>query len=45
MDVFYVTDLTGAKITGDARRQTIRERLIDVLRPAGAEKAGGEKVS
>jgi [protein-PII] uridylyltransferase len=45
VDVFYVTDLTGAKITGDARRQTIRERLIDVLRPAGAEKTDGEKVA
>jgi [protein-PII] uridylyltransferase len=45
VDVFYVTDLTGAKITGDARRQAIRDCLLDVLRPANTEKADEEKVS
>ncbi len=31
VDVFYVTDLTGKKIEGDARRKSIRERLTAVL--------------
>ena len=37
VDVFYVTDLTGAKITSDARRQAVSRRLMEVLRPAPAE--------
>jgi [protein-PII] uridylyltransferase len=45
VDVFYVTDLTGAKITTQTRRQAVRERLLDVLRPARAETIAGEKVS
>jgi [protein-PII] uridylyltransferase len=45
VDVFYVTDLTGAKITSSARRDAVARRLMDVLRPAEAEKAAGEKVS
>ena len=31
VDVFYVTDLTGAKITSATRRDAIRERLLGVL--------------
>jgi [protein-PII] uridylyltransferase len=31
VDVFYVTDLTGKKITQDARQQAIREQLEEVL--------------
>ena len=31
VDVFYVTDLTGDKITGEERRKLIRERLQRVL--------------
>jgi [protein-PII] uridylyltransferase len=45
IDVFYVTDLTGAKITGEARRQAIRERLIEVLRPAQPENVAEGRVS
>ncbi len=32
MDVFYVTDLTGKKITNSSREALIRERLTRVLR-------------
>jgi hypothetical protein len=39
VDVFYVTDLTGAKITSDARREAIAKHLMDVLRPAKAQNA------
>jgi [protein-PII] uridylyltransferase len=31
IDVFYVTDLTGAKIVSDARRAEIERRLLAVL--------------
>jgi UTP:GlnB (protein PII) uridylyltransferase len=34
VDAFYVTDLTGKQITGEARQKAIRERLLAVL---GAE--------
>lgn len=39
VDVFYVTDLTGKQIVGEARQATIRERLAAVLyrKPATAE--------
>ena len=33
VDVFYVTDLTGKKITGSTRIGTIRERLLKALVP------------
>ena len=32
VDVFYVTDLTGKKVTGEARQRAIRQRLAAVLR-------------
>ena len=31
VDVFYVTDLTGKKITSSSRESLIRERLTKVL--------------
>jgi [protein-PII] uridylyltransferase len=40
VDVFYVTDLTGAKITSAARRQTIRRTLMKVLGDDGSESSG-----
>jgi [protein-PII] uridylyltransferase len=33
VDVFYVTDLTGAKIERDTRRKTIELELLSVLKP------------
>jgi [protein-PII] uridylyltransferase len=33
VDVFYVTDLTGAKITDTARQARIKSQLIDILSP------------
>lgn len=33
VDVFYVTDLTGAKVVSDARRERIESRLALVLSP------------
>ena len=33
VDVFYVTDLTGAKIERDTRRKTIEQELLEVLKP------------
>ncbi len=39
VDVFYVTDLTGAKITSAARRETIRKALMKVL---GEDENGNE---
>jgi [protein-PII] uridylyltransferase len=32
VDVFYVTDLTGKKVTGEARQRAIRQRLATVLK-------------
>jgi len=32
VDVFYVTDLTGAKIVSDARKSTIKQRLLTAFR-------------
>ncbi|VAW17388.1 [Protein-PII] uridylyltransferase / [Protein-PII]-UMP uridylyl-removing enzyme [hydrothermal vent metagenome] len=42
VDVFYVTDLTGAKVENPARQKRIRDRLISVLEPDSddAQKAG-----
>ncbi|MFO1117475.1 MAG: [protein-PII] uridylyltransferase [Beijerinckiaceae bacterium] len=31
VDVFYVTDLTGAKVTNQARQAAIKRRLVEVL--------------
>ena len=31
VDVFYVTDLTGKKITAEQRQKKIRDRLLEVL--------------
>jgi [protein-PII] uridylyltransferase len=38
VDVFYVTDLTGAKVTSESRQKQIEARLIDVLSPQDSEK-------
>jgi [protein-PII] uridylyltransferase len=38
VDVFYVTDLTGAKITSESRQKQIEARLVDVLSPQDSEK-------
>ncbi len=32
VDVFYVTDLTGAKIVSDTRKSTIRQRILTAFR-------------
>jgi len=42
VDVFYVTDLTNAKIVSTARQQAIRKALLDVFGPE-AEKAPSAK--
>jgi [protein-PII] uridylyltransferase len=42
VDVFYVTDLTGKKVTSEARQATIRERLEQVLRMPPPAKPGGD---
>jgi [protein-PII] uridylyltransferase len=42
VDVFYVTDLTGKKVTSEARQATIRERLEQVLRMPPPAKTGGD---
>ena len=39
VDVFYVTDLTGKKVTSESRHRAIRRRLEGVLAPAA--EAGG----
>jgi [protein-PII] uridylyltransferase len=36
VDVFYVTDLFGAKITAATRQATIKRALIALLSPAPA---------
>ncbi len=41
VDVFYVTDLTGAKIKNTARQNRIRDRLIKILEPR-AEKTSNK---
>jgi [protein-PII] uridylyltransferase len=40
VDVFYVTDLTGSKITAEPRRQAISRDLIEVLSEGLRSKAG-----
>lgn len=39
VDVFYVTDLTGQKITNANRRATIRRRLLQVFQPEDSQAA------
>jgi [protein-PII] uridylyltransferase len=39
VDVFYVTDLFGAKITSATRQATIKRALITLLSPASAAPA------
>jgi [protein-PII] uridylyltransferase len=34
VDVFYVTDLTGAKVVNEARHRMIESRLVAILEPA-----------
>ena len=34
VDVFYVTDLTGAKITAESRHKAIIAQLLKVLQPS-----------
>ncbi len=41
VDVFYVTDLTHAKITSTARQLTIRQALLEVFEFEGARAASG----
>ena len=31
VDVFYVTDLTGRKVTAEPRQRAVRARLVEVL--------------
>jgi [protein-PII] uridylyltransferase len=40
VDVFYVTDLMGAKIEAPQRQAAIKRALIHLFRPAGAKPAG-----
>jgi len=40
VDVFYVTDLFGAKIESQTRHATIKRALLNVLNPADAAKPG-----
>lgn len=39
VDVFYVTDLTGAKIVNPSRQSTIRQALLDIFAPPEVENA------
>jgi [protein-PII] uridylyltransferase len=39
VDVFYVTDLTGRKVTGEQRQKTVRARLMSVLAEPAPEAA------
>ncbi len=39
-DVFYVTDLTGAKITTSGRKAAIRQKLLAAFPGQAAAKAG-----
>ncbi len=41
VDVFYVTDQSGQKITEDARLDEIRSRLMEAIEGAPSEKPGG----
>ncbi|MGI9386401.1 MAG: [protein-PII] uridylyltransferase [Methyloligellaceae bacterium] len=41
VDVFYVTDVTGSKITGDNRKSKILSHLEAVLEPGKSGKRGG----
>ena len=44
VDVFYVTDLTGAKITNKLRQNRIHSKLLEVLDP-GARRLSADKAS
>ena len=39
VDTFYVTDVLGSKVTGDARLRTIERRLIEAAEGTGAKAA------
>ena len=39
VDVFYVTDLTGAKIINPTRQGTVRKRILDIFAPGEAKAA------
>jgi [protein-PII] uridylyltransferase len=41
VDVFYVTDLTGKKVEGEARQKVIRERLTTVLAGPASDAESG----
>ena len=41
VDVFYVTDLTGAKIINPTRQGTVRKRILDIFTP-GEPKAAAK---
>ena len=46
VDTFYVRDLIGAKITSEARLETLRERLLALFEgPATAAKAGARSAA
>ena len=52
VDVFYVKDLFGLKVTGDSKLERIRERLLEALQDPAARPrkpargdAGGAKAS
>ena len=45
VDVFYVTDLFGAKITSPTRQATIKRALISLLSPAPAAVAKPAKTA
>lgn len=40
VDAFYVTDLTGQKVSGATRHATIRKQLASVFQPAGRQSRG-----
>jgi [protein-PII] uridylyltransferase len=42
VDVFYVKDLFGLKIESESRLKTIRERLLEVLKPRQEPRAAAE---
>src|SRR4029450_2639628 len=45
VDVFYITDLFGAKITSPTRQATIKRALISLLPPAPATAAKPAKTA